>query len=125
MTREPVVSAQAIAAAVSAVIMLGLAMAVSLGWIVLDSKQMGAIEAFVGAVMALLVLVVPQFVAAYWARSQVTPTANPHTADGQPAALVPVAQIQAMQAAAAPRPTVSAGQGLVWRSEDDEDDEDA
>ena len=31
MTREPVLSAQAIAAAVSAVIMLGLGMAVSLG----------------------------------------------------------------------------------------------
>jgi CelD/BcsL family acetyltransferase involved in cellulose biosynthesis len=96
MTREPVVSAQAIAAAVSAVIMLGLAMAVSLGWIVLDSNQMGSIEAFVGAIMALLVLVAPQLVAAWWARSKVTPVANPKLPDGEPAALVPLATAQAM-----------------------------
>jgi hypothetical protein len=102
MTREPVVSAQAIAAAVSAVIMLGLAMAVSLGWIVLDSNQMGSIEAFVGAIMALLVLVAPQLVAAWWARSKVTPVANPKLPDGEPAALVPLALFQSMQAASTP-----------------------
>ena len=56
MTREPVLSAQAIAAAVSAVIMLGLGMAVSLGWINLNDTQMGSIEKFVTALLALVVL---------------------------------------------------------------------
>ncbi len=96
MTREPVLSAQAIAAAVSAVIMLGLGMAVSLGWLSLNSDQMGSIEKFVGALLALCVLVGPQLVAAFWARRLVTPTAAPKTADGQPAAIVPLAQAQAM-----------------------------
>lgn len=99
MTREPVLSAQGIAAAVSAVIMLGLGMAVSLGWIDLNETQMGSIEKFVTALLALLVLVAPQLVAAFWARQRVTPIADPKV-DGQPAALVPLAQLQAMQAAA-------------------------
>jgi hypothetical protein len=113
MNREPVISAQAIAAAVSAVIMLGLAMAVSLGWLALDSKQMGSIEAFVGAVLALAVLVAPQLIAAYWARGKVTPTADPKTRDGQPAMLIPLATAQAM--------------GMMVRpfDEDDEGDGDA
>jgi len=101
MTREPVLSAQAIAAAVSAVIMLGLGMAVSLGWINLNDTQMGSIEKFVTALLALVVLVAPQLVAAFWARNRVTPIADPKV-DGQPAALVPLVQLQAMQAAAAP-----------------------
>ena len=96
MNREPVLSAQAIAAAVSAVIMLGLGMAVSLGWISLNDTQMGSIEKFVGALLALAVLVGPQLVAAFWARRKVTPLAAPKTADGQPAAIVPLAQAQAM-----------------------------
>jgi len=102
MKSEPVLSAQAMAAAVSAVIMLGLGMAVSLGWLVLAPDQMGAIEKFVGAVLALAVLVGPQLVAAFWARGRVTPVADPRTQDGQPAAIVPVAQLQQLQAAAAP-----------------------
>ena len=102
MKSEPVLSAQAMAAAVSAVIMLGLGMAVSLGWLVLAPDQMGAIEKFVGAVLALAVLVGPQLVAAFWARGRVTPVADPKTQDGQPAAIVPVAQLQQLQAAAAP-----------------------
>jgi hypothetical protein len=105
MTREPVLSAQAIAAAVSAVIMLGLGMAVSLGWINLNDTQMGSIEKFVTALLALVVLVAPQLVAAFWARGKVTPTADPKV-NGEPAALVPLAQLQAMQmAAAAPQPS--------------------
>jgi len=95
MTREPVLSAQAIAAAVSAVIMLGLGMAVSLGWLSLNDTQMGTIEKFVGALLALCVLVGPQLVAAFWARKQVTPLASPQL-DGQPAAIVPLATAQAM-----------------------------
>ncbi len=95
MTREPVVSAQAIAATISAVIMLGLGMAVSLGWINLNDTQMGSIEKFVTALLALVVLVAPQLVAAFWARKQVTPLAAPKL-DGQPAAIVPLATAQAM-----------------------------
>ncbi len=102
MTREPVLSAQGIAAAVSAVIMLGLGMAVSLGWISLNDTQMGSIEKFVTAILALAVLVAPQLVAAFWARGKVTPTADPKV-NGEPAALVPLAQFQAMQMAATPR----------------------
>lgn len=95
MSKEPVISAQAIAAAISAVIMLGLGMAVSLGWISLNDTQMGSIEKFVGALLALCVLVGPQLVAAFWARKQVTPLAAPKL-DGQPAAIVPLAAAQAM-----------------------------
>lgn len=108
MTREPVLSAQAIAAAVSAVIMLGLGMAVSLGWINLNDTQMGSIEKFVGAVLGLAVLVAPQLVAAFWARKRVTPIADPKIG-GQPAALVPLAQLQTMQAAAMVRGPLEVG----------------
>lgn len=94
MTREPVLSAQAIAAAVSAVIMLGLGMAVSLGWLSLNDTQMGTIEKFVGALLALCVLVGPQLVAAFWARGKVTPTAAPKTATGEDAVIVPLATAQ-------------------------------
>jgi hypothetical protein len=94
MTREPVLSAQAIAAAVSAVIMLGLGMAVSLGWLSLNDTQMGTIEKLVGALLALCVLVGPQLVAAFWARGKVTPTAAPKTATGEDAVIVPLATAQ-------------------------------
>lgn len=108
MTREPVLSAQGIAAAVSAVIMLGLGMAVSLGWINLNDTQMGSIEKFVTALLALLVLVAPQLVAAFWARKRVTPISDPKI-NGEPAALVPLAQLQAMQAASMVRGQVDVG----------------
>lgn len=107
MKSEPVVSAQAIAAAVSAVIMLGLGMAVSLGWMVLNPDQMGAIEKFVTAVLALAVLIAPQFIAAFWARRQTTPIAAPKV-DGQPAALIPVAALRELQVAAVPASTPAA-----------------
>lgn len=96
MSKEPVISAQAIAAAISAVIMLGLGMAVSLGWISLNDTQMGSIEKFVGALLALAVLVGPQLVAAFWVRKQVTPLAAPKTATGETAVLVPLATAQAL-----------------------------
>ena len=94
MSKEPVISAQAIAAAVSAVIMLGLGMAVSLGWISLNDTQMGSIEKFVGALLALCVLVGPQLVAAFWARRKVTPLSAPKTATGETAVIVPLATAQ-------------------------------
>ena len=93
---QPVVNSTYIAAAVQAVIMLGIGMAVSLGWFNLSGDQMGSIEKFVTAVIGLAVLLAPQIIAAYWARKRVTPIAAPRTADGQPAALVPLAQAQAM-----------------------------
>lgn len=102
MTREPVLSAQGIAAAISAVIMLGLGMAVSLGWINLNSDQMSSIEKFVTAVLGLAVLVAPQLLAAFWARQRVTPISDPKV-NGEPAALVPLAQLQAMQDASRAR----------------------
>ena len=81
MKNEPV----AIAGTISGLIMAGLAMAVSLGWLKLDEAQMGSVQTFV---VALVGLAVP-LVAALVARRFVTPTAAPKTPDGQPAALVP------------------------------------
>lgn len=97
MTREPVALPAGIAAAISTVIMLGLGMAVSLGWLSLDPDQMGAIEKFVVATLALLVAVGP-FCVALWSRKRVTPVADPKLADGEPAALVPRQAAQAMMA---------------------------
>ena len=99
MSKDPVVNSTYIAGAVQAVIMLGIGMAVSLGWVTLNPEQMGSIEKFVTALLALVVLVAPQLVAAFWARNRVTPIADPKV-NGEPAALVPLAQLQAMQAAA-------------------------
>lgn len=87
MTREPVLTA----AAIAGVIMAGLSMAVSLGWLSLDAGQMEAIQAFV---LPALGLVLP-IVAAFWARGKVTPVSAPRTPDGEPAAIVPRAQAQA------------------------------
>ena len=81
MKSEPV----AIAGTISGLIMAGLAMAVSLGWLKLDEAQMGSVQTFV---VALVGLAVP-LGAALVARRFVTPTGNPKTPDGQPAALVP------------------------------------
>ncbi len=95
MSRDPVLSAQGIAAAFSAVIMLGLGMAVSLGWINLSETQMGSVEQFVTAVLGLAVLIGPQLVAAFWARRKVTPLAAPKL-NGEDAVLVPLATAQAL-----------------------------
>ena len=86
MKTEPVLTAGAIAG----VIMAGLAMAVSLGWLNLADSQMRAIQAFV---LPVLGLVLP-IGAALWARGKVTPVASPKTADGQDAVIIPAAQAQ-------------------------------
>lgn len=92
MKNEPVLTA----GAVTGVIMAGLFMAVSLGWLRLDDAQLGTIETFIGA---LLVLLLP-IVISIWPRQQVTPTAKltpgaaVKDADGQPAVIVPAAQAQ-------------------------------
>ena len=86
MNREPVLTAGAI----SGVIMAGLAMAVSLGWLRLDEEQMGSIQTFLVAALALAVPVVGALIA----RRFVTPTAAPRTPEGEPAVLVPAAQAQ-------------------------------
>ena len=78
------------AASIAGVIVAGLTMAVSLGWLRLDEAQMQAIQAFI---LPLLGLVLPVG-AALWARGKVTPLADPHTEDKQPAVIVPVAQAQ-------------------------------
>lgn len=72
MTREPVVIANAIAALVSALIVA----AVALGWIQWDETQQAAVMAVVVATV--------NVVAGLWARSQVTPIADPRAADGTP-----------------------------------------
>lgn len=99
MNREPVTNASLLAGAVQAVVMLGLGMAVSLGWLKLDPEQMGAVERFVAAVVALVALVAPQIIAAAWARRQVTPLAAPRTASGEPAQLVPADLVTPQQIA--------------------------
>lgn len=88
MKSEPVLTA----ATIAGVIMAGLAMAVSLGWLSLTDDQMKAIQAFVLPVLGLILPVA----AALWARSKVTPTADPKTADGEEAVILPKAQAQAM-----------------------------
>lgn len=67
MKTEPV----AVAGTVSGLIMAGLAMAVSLGWLRLDDAQMGSIQTFVVALVGFAV---------------------PKTAAGQPAVLLSAAE---------------------------------
>ena len=109
MSKEPVVNAQYIAAAVQAVIMLGLGMVVSLGWVTLDANQLGSVEKFVAALLALAVLIVPQIIAARWARGKVTPIAAPRMPDGQAAVIVPLATAQMLGVA----PLEGRGEGAV------------
>lgn len=91
MKSEPVLTAGALAG----VVMAALAMAVSLGWLRLDETQMGSIQAFLAAALGLAVPIA----AAWWARSQVTPTANPKTASGEPAVILPADLVTTAQAA--------------------------
>jgi len=91
MQREPVLTA----AALSGLLMAFLTMAVSLGWLRLDESQMQAIQAFALPLAGLLL----PLLAALWARGRVTPTAAPKTAEGQPAALVPVDLVTPAQTA--------------------------
>lgn len=93
MSKEPVVSAQGIAALVQVMIMAGLAMAVQLGWLTLNDAQMGSIENFIKAGLALAVIISPQIVAAFWARRKVTPLAAPRTKEGEEAILMPTSLV--------------------------------
>ncbi len=92
MTREPVLTAGAIAG----LFMAGLAMAVSLGWMRLDEGQMQAVQAFILPLAGLLLPIA----AAFWARGKVTPTDAPRTASGEPAAIVPAEMVTPVQMAA-------------------------
>ncbi len=85
MKSQPVLTAGSIVG----VIMAGLVMAVSLGWLKLDSTQMGNIETFLAAAVALLLPIL----GAWWASRRVTPTAAPKTADGQPAVIIPQSMV--------------------------------
>lgn len=87
-TNEPVMWAQSLAGLLSAMILAGLVMADALGWVSLDINQMDAVGKFLAAAGAVFVFVAPQLVAAWWARSKVTPVAAPKMPDGEPAALV-------------------------------------
>ena len=97
MKSEPVITGGAIVG----LIMAFLTMAISLGWIKLDQSQMGTIEAFLAAAVA---LVIP-LAAAFFVRKQVTPVAAPKTKDGEPAVLIPQSQVTpAMMAAIGQEP---------------------
>jgi len=74
MKNEPVLTYTGIGTAISTTIMLGLAMAVSLGWIRLEPEQMTAIEKFIGALIGLIIMIVPPMTGAWLARNKVTPT---------------------------------------------------
>jgi hypothetical protein len=93
MTREPVLTAAAVAGILTAF----LAMAVNLGWLRLDETQMQSIQAFV---LPTLGLVLP-LAAAWYARGKVTPVAAPKTESGVDAVLVPTSQVTPTQMAAA------------------------
>ena len=86
MKTEPVLTAGAI----TGVLMAGLFMAVSLGWLHLTETQLGTVETFAGALLALLLPILVSL----WPRSQVTPLAAPKTEDGTPAVIIPAAQAQ-------------------------------
>ena len=84
MKSQPVLTAGSIVG----VIMAGLVMAVSLGWLKLESTQMGNIETFLAAAVALLLPIL----GAWWASRRTTPTADPKTKDGEPLVTLPQAQ---------------------------------
>lgn len=88
MKSEPVLTA----AVIAGLVMAFLGMAVSLNWLRLDSGQMEAIQSFILPAAGLILPLIAGLVA----RSQVTPTAAPRTADGEPAVLLPVATAQQM-----------------------------
>lgn len=110
MKSEPVLTAGAVAG----VIMAALTMAVSLGWLRLDETQMGSIQAFLVAALSLVVPVT----AAFWARSLVTPTADPKLPDGEPAALVPRVQAQQMAASMGLHNPGTGDEEYTWTVED-------
>lgn len=93
---QPVLTASGIAAAVQAAIVALITMAASFGWITVSPDQMTTVQGALTAIGALAVLVVPQLIAVLWARGRVTPLADPHTKDKEPAVIIPVAQAQQM-----------------------------
>ena len=92
MNREPVLTA----GAVTGVLMAGLFMAVSLGWLHMTDTQLGSVETFAGALLALLLPILISL----WPRSQVTPVASPKTEAGEPAVLVPTVMVPSQVMAA-------------------------
>ena len=86
MKSEPVLTAGAL----TGVLMAGLFMAVSLGWLHLTETQLGTVETFAGALLALLLPILISL----WPRSKVTPVICPRTEDGEPAILIPAAQAE-------------------------------
>jgi hypothetical protein len=82
---EPVL----LAGTITGVIMAGLAMAVSLGWLNLNDGQMKSIETFVVGLLGLLVPIA----LAWWARQKVTPLAAPKTKQGEEAILMPASLV--------------------------------
>jgi len=75
-----------------ALIMAGLLMLNSLGVLSLTEAQLDAIKTFLTPAVA----VAGPIIASAWARQKVTPLADPHTEDSEPAVIVPVAQAQQM-----------------------------
>lgn len=71
MDKEPVLTFTGIGAAVSTVLMMGLAMAVSLGWLTINQEQMASIENFVTAAIAPVIMVAPPMVGAWFGKRQV------------------------------------------------------
>ena len=86
MKTEPVLTAGAL----TGVLMAGLFMAVSLGWLHLTETQIGTVETFAGGLLALLLPILISL----WPRSKVTPVICPRTEDGEPAILIPAAQAE-------------------------------
>lgn len=76
--REPVLTAAIVA---------GLVMAVSLGWLNLNSDQLGSIENFLNIAEPLVAVAVP-VILAWIARQRVTPMAAPRTSTGKKAVIV-------------------------------------
>jgi hypothetical protein len=74
-SKEPVAWANIVAAIVAL-----LSLAVAMGWISLTSEQFVEIERALGAVGVVL----SPLIAAFWARRQVTPLAEPKDEDGSP-----------------------------------------
>lgn len=70
MDKEPVLTFTGIGAAVSTVLMMGLAMAVSLGWLTINQEQMASIENFVTAAIALAIMIAPPMVGAWFGKRQ-------------------------------------------------------
>ena len=80
MKREPVM----IGGLVVAFLEMFILMAIQMGWIGWNSEQVASFNNFI---ITLVALAIP-IIGAYIARTKVTPLADPHTPDGDPAELV-------------------------------------